>query len=100
MPAVRVLGHAVEAGHKLAAPPSRFHLVHFSGELLLDALAQPDMPRTHDEAKEFYALAHGEHPLVWLDGKPIEFICPWTASRIFHNSAFVSPSTTPSSQYR
>ena len=43
---VGVLGHPVERRYQLTPPPSRFYLVHFSGELLLDALANADMVRT------------------------------------------------------
>ena len=43
---VGVLGHPVERRYQLTPPPSRFYLVHFSGELLLDALAKADMVRT------------------------------------------------------
>lgn len=43
---VGVLGHPVERRYQLTPPPSRFYLVHFSGEFLLDTLAQADVVRT------------------------------------------------------
>ena len=33
----------IRDSYQLTPPPSRFYLVHFSGELLLDALAKADM---------------------------------------------------------
>ena len=96
---VGVLRHPVE---RLAIssrrPPSRFYLVHLPGELLLDALPQGGHGphrESHTPGKSMPSPGR-EHPLV-----PLHFqetgtlpMRPWTASRIFHSSAFVLPSTT------
>ena len=64
---VGVLGHPVERRYQLTPPPSRFYLVHFSGELLLDALANADMVRTESHIpQKVDALARREHALVPL----------------------------------
>ena len=64
---VGVLGHPVERRYQLTPPPSRFYLVHFSGELLLDALAKADMVRTESHiTQKVDALARREHALVPL----------------------------------
>lgn len=64
-------GHAIKAGNQLTPSSSRFYLVHFSGKFLLDTLPEPDMVRSINHVpQKVNALAHREHPLIWLYGKP------------------------------
>ncbi len=67
---VGVLGHPVERRYQLTPPSSRFYLVHFSGEFLLDALAQAHMVGVYDISQEVYALVHREYTFIRLYGKP------------------------------
>ena len=62
-----MLGHPVERRYQLTPPSSRFYLVHFSGEFLLDTLAQADVVRTESHIpQKINALAQGKHALVLL----------------------------------
>ena len=55
-----MLGHPVERRYQLTPPSSRFYLVHFSGEFLLDTLAQADVVRTESHIpQKINALAQG-----------------------------------------
>ena len=56
-----------ERRYQLTPPSSRFYLVHFSGEFLLDTLAQADVVRTESHIpQKINALAQGKHALVLL----------------------------------
>ena len=56
--------HSVETCYQYTPPFSTFYLVHFSGKLLFNTLAQSHMVGIDDISQEVNALVHWEHTLV------------------------------------